>query len=703
MPAPSQPGGFSLFPNTTSRPPSRSQSRPRTATPQEGQAALPEATPPRTGRRASVRRNSPSREGKQKPVSNNPWQHALDASKQQSATENAPGSYAVDAAAEDPVVETICSQPVADAPPRCETAFSEAKTLVRSSSQRSLNSIARPPATYAPAAASSSSSHPPAETSAEPAPAAIRSIFPRYNPDLPLDRQEYYPTQASPTHIPQAAISRPLYSPRSASAAAGSSSAGPRGPRGGTHANSHSVSSPSHRWPGQRHHEPAVISPVCTTEELRGLWKVTNGWRATSLEGRTYCLQMTAAPEAPTYSLSSSTGQPFYCLRVDPTSASAIVTLSRYDPNKPFKPASTNASSSQPAAASSSPTNGVNTPSPRPSSSSSRRPDLTAVAHTPATTSAKHVKNWQDVLVTNLEPASRKQPHPHGDGLVAELWPCAATRLAADRANDAATVALAQQESARLVWDADSGNHFLVHPALAVPFCVTVERTPAYSRTEYTLEHLESPAHLARLTRDGTGKGWLEVDTAVAAKVEAVYLVDVAVTALLLVAHTDEAFAARVGEVFEPPPTAAAAMPGGGGGGAARNGSAASLNNGAGGDGGSSRGSIKHWAARAAGVGSRQSRGGGGTKKEEREKKKKKKKKKGKNNNRPMEQFEMDLESQASDLKTEEKDKIPGLLRAAIGLFTITFKCLVWCVTLGFKAVMAILSGLTRCCGLGKL
>lgn len=96
------------------------------------------------------------------------------------------------------------------------------------------------------------------------------------------------------------------------------------------------------------------------------------------------------------------------------------------------------------------------------------------------------------------------------------------------------------------------------------------------------------------------------------------------------------------------------------------------------------------------GAGSRASR------REEKERKREmKKSKKGKKGR--MEQFELDLESQTSDLGKGEKDKVPGVLRALVGLVTITFKCFVWCATLAFKALMAILSGLARCCGLGKL
>ena len=94
------------------------------------------------------------------------------------------------------------------------------------------------------------------------------------------------------------------------------------------------------------------------------------------------------------------------------------------------------------------------------------------------------------------------------------------------------------------------------------------------------------------------------------------------------------------------------------------------------------------------------------SKREEKERKKQLKKQKMKKGGkkRPMEQFEMDLESQSSDLgKGAEKDKVPGVLRALVGLITVTFKCLVWCATVAFKTLVAILSVLTRCCGLGNL
>ena len=71
-----------------------------------------------------------------------------------------------------------------------------------------------------------------------------------------------------------------------------------------------------------------------------------------------------------------------------------------------------------------------------------------------------------------------------------------------------------------------------------------------------------------------------------------------------------------------------------------------------------------------------------------------------------MEQFEMDIESQTSELgkmDKGDKEKVPGLARGLISLLTVVFKCFIWCVTLGFKALTAIISGLARCLGSPKL
>ena len=72
-----------------------------------------------------------------------------------------------------------------------------------------------------------------------------------------------------------------------------------------------------------------------------------------------------------------------------------------------------------------------------------------------------------------------------------------------------------------------------------------------------------------------------------------------------------------------------------------------------------------------------------------------------------MEQFEIDLESQTSefakiDIKGD-KEKLPGAARGIIALLTVTFKCFIWCATLLFKGLMALVAGLARCLGSDKL
>lgn len=485
---------------------------------------------------------------------------------------------------------------VADVPGRAETAFSDANTLVRGNSVRSRSSIAKLPLPDDPS------------TSGQP----LRSIFPTYNPDLPLNQQNYVPTQLSPTHIPRAVISRQTYH------------------GDGQNAQSPPVRSPvrsplsaesNSRWP-RRAQEPPVIPTTCSVEQLKSLWKVANGWKASSSEGRVYCLKMTQGKDVPVYTLSSTT-QPFYNLRLDPTSASAYVTLSRHDPSKPYK-----------------------APKPDPSSSSSSI--LSGVVGSAGGGSSGKVtdgKHWHEALTTTLEEESRR--HPPNDGLVALLMPTPATKMAVDKADDPSAVMMAERECARLVWDEDSANHFLVHPALATPFCITIERSPAWSRVEYTLEHHESPQHLAKLTRDGTGGGWLEVDTGLASKIESFFIVDVAVTALVLVASFDEKNN-PIMETFEPPPPPAnfAAPP---------------------------EGRLSKMSKRS-------------------EKKKRK-----------MEAFEIDIESQNDSLgKTKVKDgddKLPFLIRVIVKVAKGLFTCFIWILTIGFKCLAGVGKLLYRCVG----
>lgn len=335
-------------------------------------------------------------------------------------------------------------------------------------------------------------------------------------------------------------------------------------------------------------------------------------------------MKLTAEKDTPIYNLSSTT-KTFYHMRVNPTSASAYITLSRHDPSKPFKERDPNADAKSPGG-------------------------ILAALREP-----ERNKTWHEVVNTTLEEESRRLPPE--DGLVALIYPCAATKMALDKPGDISAVMTAERECARLVWDEDSKNYFLVHPALATPFCITVEKNQAWSRIEYTLEHIGSPQHLAKLTRDGTGEGYMELDTLVAGRVDSFYILDVAVCALLIVANMDEKN--HIMEQFEPPPM----FP-----------PAAHLR----GDGEPKRTSLM-------------------SKMSKKERKKRAK----------MEEFELDLESQTSSLGSKldgrEKDKLPGVTRTLIKLLSVTFKCVIWVLTITFKALRAIVVGLSKCLTSEKL
>ncbi|KAI2630268.1 hypothetical protein GGS26DRAFT_103919 [Hypomontagnella submonticulosa] len=591
-------GGLSLFPNTSKPPPRKSTSRTRAATPQspsrEHGSSL-EMTPPRNGRRTPVDLSefvidgTPPIANETQLYSNNPYYQ----------TQAGPS-----------VSRPV---PVSELPPRADTAFSGTSTLVRSESGRSRSSIAKRPFEEPPPASLSS---PP------PPPQAIRSIFPQYDHTLPFDRQEYYPTQTSPTHIPRTVISRQSHVPEARSPPIRSPIRSPL---------SAGSAQTTQRWP-RRPQDPPIIPAVSTTDELRDFWKVANGWKASAVEGRTFCLKLIPEKDTPIYNLTSSSTQPLYHMRIDPTSASAYVTLSRHDPSKPYKGKDPNST-------------------PRSSTGI-----LGALREAEA-------KPWQEALTTTLEEPSRRLPP--NDGLVALLFPSAATKVALDRPDDMQAVLAAERECARLVWDEDSQNYFLVHPALATPFCITIERNPAWSRTEYTVEHIESPQHIAKLTRDGTGEGWMELDTLVAGRIESYYIMDVAAAALLLVAHIDEKNV--LVEQFAPPPVAHLRKS-------------------------SSNSDFRRSSSRLStkilgGV-------GGGEKK----------KKRGR-----LEELELDLESQASSLggklniKDKDTEKLPGTARTVIKLLGFGFKCVIWALTLAFKALMALVVGLSKCLTSEKL
>ncbi|PBP19329.1 acetylserotonin methytransferase-like protein [Diplocarpon rosae] len=469
--------------------------------------------------------------------------------------------------------------------PRSHTSFSEAPTLVRSQSNSSSSSNAK--------AASRSPQRG--------EPAITRSMFPRYNHQIALEHQAYYPTQTSPTHIPSSNINRKPYSPglsdgRSIACLQSPMLAGLPGQAPG-------------QFPRGRQDEK-LLEPS-SNDELKEFWKVVNGWRVSSSEGRRFCLKMTSDPEEPTHTLSSAT-QPFYTLRLVPTSTSAQMTMLRHDPNKTAK--------------------------------GTGSPKLRSAKPNPGS----------EVMSTRLEETARRlQPN---DGLVALLYPRAASDMVIELANNSTradseqVIAAAERECGRLVWDEDSGKFFLVHPAISTPFVVSIHSSPAWSRVEYTLEHFELPHNIARLVRDGSGFGFLEIDTAAAARIDSFYIVDVAICAIMLVAITEEK--TRNFERFQAPPSIAPVFP---------------VSHG--------RHSLS-WLINSKGKG-----------KDENEKTSMKIVK--------MEEFELDLESRGSlkTKKTKQKDeRVPGCL----GLIWMLIKCLVWTITISVKALAKVIIYVSR-------
>ncbi|KAF2761104.1 DUF383-domain-containing protein [Pseudovirgaria hyperparasitica] len=123
-------------------------------------------------------------------------------------------------------------------------------------------------------------------------PPPMRSMFPQYNPGLPLDQQPYKPTQSSPTHIPMSKISRPLYSPTKYT----------------PYANLEH---------GDEVNMPAPTPYYTPASMLDSLWDATNGQGVPVVQ--TFTLQMHRHPASksntePQISFGPTPSQPFYTL-----------------------------------------------------------------------------------------------------------------------------------------------------------------------------------------------------------------------------------------------------------------------------------------------------------------------------------------------------------------------------------------------------
>ena len=146
----------------------------------------------------------------------------------------------------------------------------------------------------------------------------MRSMFPTYNPNVPLSQQAYKPAQTSPTHIPREQISRSPYSPE------------PYVPHSSTSSGQLVAAKP----PPKTFFTPSHL--------LDNLWLATNGQEEPAIQ--MYTLKMHRATIAnPTITFGTTPSLPFYSLsQTNPASEDPAVprtmnelAIQRHHPTQP--------------------------------------------------------------------------------------------------------------------------------------------------------------------------------------------------------------------------------------------------------------------------------------------------------------------------------------------------------------------------------
>lgn len=144
----------------------------------------------------------------------------------------------------------------------------------------------------------------------------MRSIFPVYDPTVPLTRQAYKPTETSPTHIPRAQISRSPYSPENYIPYGNLTASGRKGLE-----------------PPKTFFTPSNL--------LDNLWLATNGQEEPAVQ--IYTLKMHRATAAnPTIMFGTTPSLPFYSLAQsnlasgnEPSSTINQLLIQRHHPTQP--------------------------------------------------------------------------------------------------------------------------------------------------------------------------------------------------------------------------------------------------------------------------------------------------------------------------------------------------------------------------------
>ncbi|KAI9724329.1 MAG: hypothetical protein M1812_000397 [Candelaria pacifica] len=329
----------------------------------------------------------------------------------------------------------------------------------------------------------------------------MRSMFPRYNPNVPLSQQRYVPTQASPTYIQKEHISKLEYSQeRQATGPATAPASTTTFPAG-------ALSKPQPQY--------------SSLSDLTGLWEAANG-QGTKETDRTFTLQMSrdgvtdsststvlpAGQEA--FTFGASRDEPFYDLQ----------TLKHNDADTLFSECIVRRRN---------PTKGVIVP----------------------------------VVTLSLESPSRRLPPQ--DGLITRIYPKLAALMALDKATSSPTSTTAKgnttpldvekiaeealahaadRESCALRWDNEYQQYRLWHPSLdngkGRTFVVQIDNNG--ESAGFDVPGAKGIIRLGTLDGRDTlvslefSTSTLVIDTLAAGRVSSLYIVDVAVTAVLAVA-----------------------------------------------------------------------------------------------------------------------------------------------------------------------
>ncbi|KAI9670808.1 MAG: hypothetical protein M1829_004697 [Trizodia sp. TS-e1964] len=339
--------------------------------------------------------------------------------------------------------------------------------------------------------------------------APIQSMFPQYNPELPLSQQQYYPSLASPSYFPRQAFSNKAEYPPSMS---------PPSPSGkfdiGLHSRPGQLTAPPTTTTFQSEAPDILVPFFSSRKDLAELWEAANGQTVRD-GGRIFALKVTrdgaidpsTGSFSPTISESFSFGAskeaPFYTLKTiaetsfNPTYRECAI--NRHDPRK---------------------------------------------------------GNPVSIMFFSLESPERRLPP--GDGLITEIYPKVAAMMALDQINELsmakgagetdqeneaqrAVRKAAEKECCRLIWNSEIQKYQLLHPGLnggkGQRFTAHIEGQAGFDlpggRGIVKLVNEKDQSTLASLE---FGTSTLLIDTSATALVDSFYIVDVAVAAIFTIA-----------------------------------------------------------------------------------------------------------------------------------------------------------------------